>query len=553
MSYSEASSSGVTKLGPASSETEPLLRSHSRSLSRTSAEHGEDVENANTGSFTDDVPDNKRQLGLLSAASLIFNRMIGTGVFAAPSIILNSSGSVGMTFVMWILGALVSAAGTAVYVEFGTGLPRSGGEKTYMEYVFRRPAFLITCVYAVYGVFIGWMSASSVAFGEYLLHALAYERTPTNVRIVAFLCSTFCLIVHGVFLKFGLKLQNALGAFKLAVLVLIAGSGFLSLIGVPGFAVGDDYDQPNNYTWQTFWEGSDFGANAFVIGMYNVIWSYMGYSNANYALSEVRDPVRTIKVAAPLAMSFVAFAYLSVNVAYFAVVSKADMLNGGTIPAALFFRNLYGPSTERALSVVISLSMLGNMLSTLFAQGRVVQELGREGVLPYSSFFASNKPFNAPLPGQFTQYLISVLLMALAPPGDAYLLIINYSSYPLALFNLVISGGLLLLYTDAFKSYDWNPPFRAYKFAVVFFFLSNAFLVLVPMIPPTSGYEPYLHLPYYSHVVGALSVGLLGVVYWFIFFRWIPNRNGYTLKQVTVIQEDGVPRSVFIRIPAGAE
>lgn len=25
-----------------------------------------------------------------------------------------------MTFVMWILGALVSAAGTAVYIEFGT-------------------------------------------------------------------------------------------------------------------------------------------------------------------------------------------------------------------------------------------------------------------------------------------------------------------------------------------------------------------------------------------------------------------------------------------------
>ena len=182
------------------------------------------------------------------------------------------------------------------------------------------------------------------------LHALAYERTPTNIRFVAFLCSTFCLIVHGAFLNFGVRLQNALGAFKLVVLVLIAGSGFLTLIGVPGFAVGEEYDQPNNYKWQTFWEGSNFGANAFVIGMYNVIWwvahcqllaggmtdhtrSYTGYSNANYALSEVRDPVRTIKLAAPLAMCFVAFVYVSVNVAYFAVVSKADMLHGGTIPA----------------------------------------------------------------------------------------------------------------------------------------------------------------------------------------------------------------------------
>jgi hypothetical protein len=63
-------------------------------------------------------------------------------------------------------------------------------------------------------------------------------------------------------------------------------------------------------------------------------------------------------------MFFVAFVYLAVNVAYFAVVSKTDMLGGGTIPAyemflrfndpakltrisALFFRNLYGPATER--------------------------------------------------------------------------------------------------------------------------------------------------------------------------------------------------------------
>ncbi|KAG8216571.1 APC amino acid permease [Butyriboletus roseoflavus] len=549
MLYDGETSSSSATLGPASSETEPLLQSRSRFIAVATAERREDVENVDSRPFIDDVPANKRRLGLLSAIFLIFNRVIGTGVFAAPSIILNSSGSVGMTFIMWILGALVSAAGTAVYVEFGTGLPRSGGEKTYMEYAFRRPAFMTTCVYGVYGVFIGWMSAGSVAFGEYSLHALAYERTPTNVRIVAFFCVTFCLIVHGAFLDFGLRLQNALGAFKLVVLVLVAGSGLLSLIGVPGFAVGEEYDQPDNYTRQTFWEGSNFGANAFVTGMYNVIWSYTGYSNANYALSEVRDPVRTIKIAAPLAMCLVAFAYVSVNVAYFAVVSKEDMLNGGTIPAALFFRNLYGPTTDRALSVVISLSILGNILSILFAQGRVVQELGREGVLPCSAFFASNKPFGVPLPGLLTQYLISVLLTTLAPPGDAYLFIVNYTTYPHALFNLLISGGLLLLYTDAFKSYNWDPPFRAYTFVVVFFLLSNVFLVLVPMIPPSAGYEPYEHFPYYSHVVVALFVGLLGVIYWFIFFRWIPERNGYTLKQVPVIQDDGVPRNVFKRIP----
>jgi hypothetical protein len=55
----------------------------------------------------------------------------------------------------------------------------------------------------------------------------------------------------------------------------------------------------------------------------------------------------------------------------------------------------------------------------------VVQELGREGVLPCSSFFASNKPFNAPFAGLFEIWLVSGIMMAAAPPGDAYLFIVN--------------------------------------------------------------------------------------------------------------------------------
>ena len=33
-------------------------------------------------------------------------------------------------------------------------LPRNGGEKNYLEYVYKHPRFMATCVYAVYGLFI---------------------------------------------------------------------------------------------------------------------------------------------------------------------------------------------------------------------------------------------------------------------------------------------------------------------------------------------------------------------------------------------------------------
>jgi amino acid transporter len=59
----------------------------------------------------------------------------------------------------------------------------------------------------------------------------------------------------------------------------------------------------------------------------------VGYSNANYALSEVRDPIRTIRKAAPLAMLAVSAVYILMNVAYFSVVSKNDILENKSIIA----------------------------------------------------------------------------------------------------------------------------------------------------------------------------------------------------------------------------
>jgi hypothetical protein len=88
------------------------------------------------------------------------------------------------------------------------------------------------------------------------------------------------------------------------------------------------------------------------------------------------------------------------------------------------------------------------------------------------------------------------VLISILPLIPAYELLIGLS-YPFALFKLLTSGGLLLLYTRPFKSYNWDPPFRAHKYAVVFFFLSNVFLTVVPMMPLSAGFELYEHLPYY--------------------------------------------------------
>jgi hypothetical protein len=69
-----------------------------------------------------------RNLGWSSAYILIMSRVIGSGIFATPGAIVRSVGSVGITLLLWIAGALISWLGLAISLEYGCMLPRSGGE-----------------------------------------------------------------------------------------------------------------------------------------------------------------------------------------------------------------------------------------------------------------------------------------------------------------------------------------------------------------------------------------------------------------------------------------
>ena len=148
------------------------------------------------------------------------------------------------------------------------------------------------------------------------------------------------------------------------------------------------------------------------------IWSYVGYSNLMYAMGEVKAPVRTIKIAGPLAIGVVTVLYLLTQVAYFAAVPREDILGSTQIIASLYFQNMFGASAAKALSVFVALSAVANVFSVIFSQGRLNQALGRDHLVPFSKILASNRPFNAPLAG-LTWHVIVTLIILLAPPsGD---------------------------------------------------------------------------------------------------------------------------------------
>jgi amino acid transporter len=435
---------------------------------------------------------------------------------------------------------LIAAAGTAVYMEFGTGLPRNGGEKNYLEFVYRKPKFLTTSLYTGYVILLGWAAGNSVIFGEYILHAAQVEVTRWNQRGIALACLTAAFLIHGTALKWGIRLQNVLGVIKIIVIVIIIISPLVNLGRVREI---NAYSKP--------FEGTTGSAYGIVTALYNVIWSYVGYSNANYALSETKNPARTLKIAAPLALGTISVLYMLANVSYFAGVSKEEMLQSKRLVAASLFRNMFGEPAERALSVFVALSAFGNVLSVIFSQGRLVQELGREGVLPFSRFWASNRPFNAPLAGLFEHWLVTAITILAPPAGDAYNFVLNLISYPLAIINTFVAGALIHLYRNR-EARNWNPPIKATLPVAVFFLLSNIYLVVAPFVPPEEGQSVYETLPYWIHCVVGFGVIFAGGVYWLIWAVILPKIGRYELVQETVVDEiDGWERSYFFTRPLG--
>jgi hypothetical protein len=120
-------------------------------------------------------------------------------------------------------------------------------------------------------------------------------------------------------------------------------------------------------------------------------------------------------------------------------------------------------------------------------------------------------------------------------------------SYPLAIINVFVAAGLLHLYLNR-AAWGWSPPISATMPVVIFFMLSNVYLVVAPFVPPDEGQNVYESLPYWLHCVVGFAVILAGGVYWLIWAFLLPKIGGYELVKETVVDEmDGWERSAFVK------
>ncbi|EFQ25782.1 methionine permease [Colletotrichum graminicola M1.001] len=424
-----------------------------------------------------------RTLTWQSVYILVISRVIGSGIFATPGAILRSVGSPGLSLVLWVVGAIVAACGLMVSLEFGSMLPRSGGDKVYLEFTYRRPRFLASTLIAVQVVLLGFTASNCVVFSEYLLFALGGEN-PTELlrKGLAVALLTAVTLIHGCFPRFGVKLQNFLGWIKVGLVVFMIFSGLYVVLLRP--STESTRVTSTTLSWEDMWEDTNWNWGVIATSLFKVFYSYSGLDNANYVLNEVKDPVRTLRSVTMAALTTSCGLYALINVAYFLVVPVEDIKNSGELIAALFFSRIFGEAIGKTvLPLAVALSAGANVLVVTFSAARTKQEIARQGFLPFSEILSSTRPFNSPLGGLVIHYIPSFLVITLPPSGEVYSFILEVEGYPGQFLALAVGAGLLWLRV---KRPEIKRPFKAWIPAVFLRIGLSLALLTAPFFPPST-------------------------------------------------------------------
>lgn len=184
-----------------------------------------------------------------------------------------------------------------VLLEFGSGIPRSGGMKVYLERCFS-PRLLVTCVYLFYCAILREFfviprigsplteqlmtetsASNAITASSYILKAAAVASTTWKLRGLAIAAVSFAVGVHTVAPRLGRGLQDVLGVVKLFTLFFIVCTGFAALGGhlrVP---------KPDNLSVSSSFRGTSSSGYNIGTALLDAIFSFQGYDNLNAVLT----------------------------------------------------------------------------------------------------------------------------------------------------------------------------------------------------------------------------------------------------------------------------
>ncbi|KAH0043071.1 hypothetical protein KCU78_g665, partial [Aureobasidium melanogenum] len=438
------------------------------------------------------VANPQNRLTTISVACIIANRMIGTGVFDAPTSVLRDDHNIASSLMLWLAGCFATLAGTLIYIEYGTTIPRykfdhvarprfvprNGGELVYMNWIWHHPRFFAACLFGIPFCIIGNSAANAISFAYHLILAITSGRDPSGwvVTGVAISAAVIVCTIHGTNRRYGIILNNIFATIKVLVLSNLDHSSVFGKVKSLGDKVG-----PAGY------------APAYL----QVIFAFGGFNQANYVLGEMYKPHIYFRETSLITVAIVCLLYMLVNVMFLVVVpvranpNDLSHCEDWNIASEFF---LLTCGSRIPYYAFLAFSSLGNMIVDTFTAARVKQEIAKEGILPWHRYVAKSynvtneisrifsrspkekdKPddsTSAPTPAVALMmhfFFATILILSVSGvenPHDRYVILSNLYSYVInAFFAVCLAVGILLMRLTpplkkllAWHESDQSPP-----------------------------------------------------------------------------------------------
>lgn len=474
-----------------------------------------------------------RHLGLYSTIILFVSRILGSGFLANASGMYIECGESPFYFILsWLVASVLAFSGCYVFLELGSVIPRSGGTKVFLEYIYEKPFMMSSVIFSLYSIMFGFTILNLLVFGEYFLHALGIDPTQHRIRATGLLFLYGTCAIHGFSVLHGVRVQNFVGGLKLVLaLVIVVTCSYAVLL--PSSVTKLE----NHLTKEEFFNvKSKLTVASFASAVIRGTFAFAGWNSIHTVTNEIKDPIRTLKIAGPVSLIIITITYMTINVAYLVVIPSDEISNGGQLVGSILFEKLFGYHIGRQLlTMSAALCAGGNVFVVMYTISRVSQEVFREGYLPFSLFMASNWPFDAPLPTLLLSCLLSTVVIISSPNGDVYSYVVSLESYPQQIFVLLCAIGLFIIHK---RHPNLSSPIKSPLFGTVLVILISLYLIITPLTggnPNPKGMESWVPYTYLG-----LFCLFLCFVYWACMFILGPYFGGYHLVPIEMQHDDGL-------------
>jgi basic amino acid/polyamine antiporter, APA family len=371
------------------------------------------------------------KIGLFPLTNIVVANMIGAGIFTTSGLLMRDLGDPLIMLGLWAFGGFIALCGALAYGELGAAIPRAGGEY----------AFLSELYHPLLGFLSGWASffvgfsapiaASAIGFSEYFIRAFpGLPGAGGGFVRKALACLVILLFtgIHARGIELGARVQNVLTVAKV---ILIAG------LVAAGLASGNGH-------WSHFAQGGGFrldfaGLKSAGLALMWIMFAYSGWNASAYIGSEIRKPARTLPRSLVLGTGIVILLYAGLNVFFLYAVSPAEM-SGVISVGGLAARNLFGPSFEAVLSLLISFALFSSLSAFIILGPRVYYSMARDGNF-FKSMAKVHPVLGAPSRAVALQGLIAMVIVV----SGSFDQILTYMGFSLGLFPLFAVLGVFKL------------------------------------------------------------------------------------------------------------